>query len=67
MNLTAIVEYQEAQTKHFLDSLTTSLVLSDKIKEYGRVMDIGSGGGFPGVPLKVVFPWNTSGPGGLGG
>ena len=56
MNLTAIVEYQEAQTKHFLDSLTTSLVLSDKVREHGRVMDIGSGGGFPGVPLKVVFP-----------
>ena len=56
MNLTAIVEYQEAQTKHFLDSLTTSLVLSDRVREYGRVMDIGSGGGFPGVPLKVVFP-----------
>ena len=56
MNLTAIVEYEEAQTKHFLDSLTTSLVLSDEFKEYGRVMDIGSGGGFPGVPLKVAFP-----------
>ncbi len=56
MNLTAIVECQEAQTKHFLDSLTTSLVLSDRIRECGRVLDIGSGGGFPGVPLKVVFP-----------
>ncbi len=56
MNLTAIVEYQEAQTKHFLDSLTTSLVISDNVREYGRVMDIGSGGGFPGVPLKVAFP-----------
>ena len=56
MNLTAIVEYEEAQTKHFLDSLTTSLVISDNVREYGRVMDIGSGGGFPGVPLKVAFP-----------
>ena len=56
MNLTAIVDYREAQLKHFLDSLTTSLVLSNSAKAHGRVMDIGSGGGFPGMPLKVAFP-----------
>ena len=56
MNLTAIVDYREAQIKHFLDSLTTSLVLSDSVKDHGRLLDIGSGGGFPGVPLKVAFP-----------
>ena len=56
MNLTAIVDYEEAQLKHFLDSLTTSLVLPDNAKDHGRLMDIGSGGGFPGVPLKVAFP-----------
>ena len=56
MNLTAIVDYQEAQLKHFLDSLTVSLVLSDRVKAHGRVVDIGSGGGFPGIPLKVAFP-----------
>ena len=56
MNLTAIVDYQESQTKHFLDSLTPSLVLSEDIKAKGRVVDVGAGGGFPGVPLKLAFP-----------
>ena len=56
VNLTSIVDYQETQIKHFLDSLTTSLVLVDSVKNYGRVMDIGSGGGFPGVPLKLAYP-----------
>ena len=56
MNLTAIVDYQEAQLKHFLDSLTPSLVLPDTVKANGWVMDLGAGGGFPGLPLKVVFP-----------
>ena len=56
MNLTAIVDYQEAQLKHFLDSLTASLVLSERVKEQGRVLDIGSGGGFPSIPLKLAFP-----------
>ena len=56
MNLTAIVDYQEAQIKHFLDSLTPSLVLSEDIKSEGRVVDVGAGGGFPGVPLKLAFP-----------
>ena len=56
MNLTAIVDYREAQVKHFLDSLTVSLVIPEDVKAYGRVLDIGSGGGFPGVSLKVAFP-----------
>ena len=56
MNLTAIVDYREAQIKHFLDSLTPSLVLSEDMKARGHIVDIGSGGGFPGVPLKLVFP-----------
>ena len=56
MNLTAIVDPREAQLKHFLDSLTTSLILSDTIKTCGRIADVGSGGGFPGIPLKLAFP-----------
>ena len=56
MNLTAIVDYEEAQLKHFLDSLTTSLVLSQRVREHGRMLDIGSGGGFPSIPLKLAFP-----------
>ena len=56
MNLTAIVDYREAQVKHFLDSLTTALVIPEDVKSHGRLVDIGSGGGFPGVSLKVAFP-----------
>ena len=55
-NLTAIVDYEEAQLKHFLDSLTTALVIPEAVKEHGRLMDVGSGGGFPGIPMKVAFP-----------
>ena len=56
MNLTAIVDYEETQIKHFLDSLTAALVIPNDVKDRGQVMDIGSGGGFPGLPLKVAFP-----------
>ena len=56
MNLTAIVDYEEVMVKHFLDSFTVSLVLSEEVKSGGRLMDLGSGGGFPGIPLKMVYP-----------
>lgn len=56
MNLTAIVDYEEAQLKHFLDSLTAALVLPEDVKAQGRLLDMGAGGGFPGIPLKVAFP-----------
>jgi 16S rRNA (guanine527-N7)-methyltransferase len=54
-NLTAIVDYQEVQIKHFLDSLTVNLVLATNIPGL-RVIDVGSGAGLPGVPLKIVWP-----------
>ncbi len=56
MNLTAILDRQEVQVKHFLDSLTVSLVLPERVKACGRLVDVGAGGGFPGIPLKLVFP-----------
>lgn len=54
MNLTAITEYEEVIHKHFLDSL--SLVLAPVFKGEGSLIDVGTGAGFPGIPLKIAFP-----------
>ena len=54
LNLTAVTEPGEIVEKHFLDSLT--LLLACKPKEGGRLLDVGTGAGFPGVPLKIMRP-----------
>ncbi|MBI2836095.1 MAG: 16S rRNA (guanine(527)-N(7))-methyltransferase RsmG [Chloroflexi bacterium] len=59
MNLTAITDYEGVQIKHFLDSLTVALALDSRSGENLRVMDVGTGAGFPGVPLKVLLPGIT--------
>ena len=53
MNLTAITDYDEVLLKHFYDSL--SIVRTMDIKNVETVIDVGTGGGFPGIPLKIVF------------
>ncbi|MEG2783981.1 MAG: 16S rRNA (guanine(527)-N(7))-methyltransferase RsmG [Lachnospiraceae bacterium] len=54
MNLTGITEYQEVQEKHFIDSL--SLVNAIDMSTINSLIDVGTGAGFPGIPLKIVFP-----------
>jgi 16S rRNA (guanine527-N7)-methyltransferase len=57
VNLTSITGYEEVQVLHFLDSLTVTLAL--KPSEGGRsfnVIDVGTGAGLPGIPLKILLP-----------
>ena len=56
VNLTSVAGREEVQTVHFLDSLTVCLAIPERMLESGRFVDVGSGAGFPGVPLKIAFP-----------
>lgn len=56
MNLTAITDQNEVITKHFVDSLALVKAAGEiSTKEY-KIIDIGTGAGFPGIPLKIAFP-----------
>lgn len=54
MNLTAITNFDEVMKKHFVDSL--SLVKVCDLNGEFSLLDVGTGAGFPGIPLKIVFP-----------
>lgn len=54
INLTAIVDRQEIEVRHFIDSLACTTITGSLSNE--QIMDVGSGAGFPGLPLKIVFP-----------
>lgn len=52
MNLTNIIEPEEVIKKHFIDSLT----VLKHIKEDDSIIDVGTGAGFPGIPIKIAYP-----------
>ena len=53
-NLTAITDPEEIIIKHFADSLSISNLFD--LKQYHSVIDVGTGAGFPGIPLKICYP-----------
>src|SRR3981081_1440726 len=57
-NLTRITDPAEIETRHFLDSLSAALPVLDRWRQGERLhlVDVGSGGGMPGLPLKIAFP-----------
>ncbi len=58
-NLTAITGYEQVQVRHFLDSLSCILAFRDRVRARRgtlRCMDVGSGAGFPGIPIKIYCP-----------
>lgn len=56
MNLTAITEMDQVVTKHFVDSLSLIKAVPDLKEKSYSILDLGTGAGFPGIPLKIAFP-----------
>lgn len=54
MNLTSIVDLDEVIVKHFIDSLL--VVKTIDMNKFNTMIDVGTGAGFPGIPLKIMFP-----------
>jgi 16S rRNA (guanine527-N7)-methyltransferase len=57
ISLTSITDPDEIRIKHFLDSLSCDLALSGR--QIGSMIDVGTGGGFPGLPFKLLYPQST--------
>ncbi|MCD8082910.1 MAG: 16S rRNA (guanine(527)-N(7))-methyltransferase RsmG [Clostridiales bacterium] len=57
MNLTTITEMKDVITRHFIDSLSVIKAVHFKPDDSVSVIDVGSGAGFPGIPIKIAFPF----------
>jgi len=59
MNLTAITDYEEVLLKHYIDSLAINKAIDDEsnwnLNKNIKIIDIGTGAGFPGIPLKIIY------------
>lgn len=56
INLTAITDKDDVFKKHFLDSLSFSQCINNTDLKDKRILDLGTGAGFPGIPLKILYP-----------
>ena len=56
MNLTTVTDWEGAQAIHFLDSLAIAGALPSETMAARNFVDVGAGGGFPGIPMKIAFP-----------
>lgn len=56
MNLTAITEFSEVVKKHYVDSASLIKAVPDLPEKSYTLIDVGTGAGFPGIPLKILFP-----------
>ena len=56
INLTRITDYKDVQMKHFADSVAPLGVINIPTRGVFKCMDVGSGAGFPGLPLKILIP-----------
>ncbi len=56
MNLTTVTEYEDVVVRHFVDSLSAGWAYDFSSSGRKKLLDVGSGAGFPGIPLKIAFP-----------
>ncbi|MCK4260488.1 MAG: 16S rRNA (guanine(527)-N(7))-methyltransferase RsmG [Halanaerobiales bacterium] len=56
INLTAITDSKSILVKHFMDSITPLLFINKYNLDFSSILDMGTGAGFPGIPLKIILP-----------